>query len=1023
MTLLEYVQSLQDQGATDIPAKVQKWKKENEYKAPEVTETLVEEAKPKVVVEKDAPAATTPGASESLSSGSGEPTFTSMYDEDAIAKLKLEDINRQIERSIATDAQRALKQSKIVFQDEYESFDPYGTGEAGEIGLESRKSTLGLVESKPESEEDKLIRSFKESTDLNKEQFDSLYSDIYDNENLFAVREVTTGGGGSSMTGYSPTTTITVTDNEEQLNIALKQLKNKPRKIGAPKISKQDIEDRARQNMFNSRARDIKMQNATDFIFNIPKEDRTATQDIIAENIITNRNKATWDVEDFGKDLELSLSKFQESSLVENFKSYSKALKEKQEKIKKLADSIVKKQKNGKPVVEDLIEYKNEANNYKSFINQYNKLGLNLKNESIDLENRVVEYNDMISSIEDSEVQLDALGRVYNKFEKRYTDLVLGAYSISINSAAFIETALNQMSVRNLELDEEGKPTGELTPGSTFFQDEAKKLATVKEFVSNKYYKPTSFKTAFNSLENFAEYAIDQAIAQTPIFAAIASGGLGMFAVSAASAGEYQAGRQLEAEQPLGREADETTVFLQSLGFGASEYVFGVGPTALILKGTYRGATASGKRKILDGWKNYFRTIKKDGPLDLGLAMVDAAGEGLTTISQNGIDGRPLFENVSESVFTGGLFGSLTASAPYFKGAFSAALSDYKTNADYRENLKMINTLDRSMNNPWITEADKAGIEKSKQDLIDKNNEIVEQRVNLATNNLNKQGGELLQQSMKRQEELRNQAEALDNNNSIPDDQKASILKALEMEFDQIEAGADKFKQAFTNTFGLLSNKEQGRLKTEAERLLKVDGNQNISGDKIARKAEQLHTKEKLEQTLQSDQSTLKALAGAGIEVGYSVEDTNVGAIKSFTAMMNFRAADENNSITQEQADSLIEEFTDGINDGTLNGFNVPSTNTKTGKKVYDSITSVQNSVANERSQTSLHELGHVITTEALGSDPAAFEETKNLILSYLEKANPEAYTRITTRTKGQSADEVLMVFFEEVADNKIKLC
>ena len=1051
MTLIEYITSLQDTGLSrdEIIAKTKEFKKTIGLEDTKVTETPVEEVKTEVVVEKDAAAATTPGASESLISGSGEPTFTSMYDEDATAKLKLKDINRQIERSIATDAQRALKTSKIVFQDEYESFDPYGTGEAGEIGLESRKSTLGLVESKPASEEDKLIRSFKESTDLSKEQFDSLYSDIYDNENLFTPVETqkliegSTGSGMDIKMGLmtpSLQETITIIPNEEELKTALKQLESKPRKIGAPKISKKDIEDRARQNMFNSRARDIKMQNATDFIFNIPEyqkdEDgnflrdeegnkipnRKAAQDLIAENIITNRNKATWDVEDFGKDLELSLSKFQESPLVENFKSYSKALKGKQEKIKKLADSIVKKQKNGKPVVEDLIEYKNEANNYKSFIDQYNKLGLNLKNESIDLENRVVEYNDMISSIEDSGVQLDALGRVYDKFEKRYTDLVLGAYSISINSAAFIETALNQMSTRSLELDEEGKPTGELAPGSTFFQDEAKKLATVKEFVYNKYYKPVSFKNAFDSEENFIEYGIDQAIAQAPIFGAIASGGFGMFAVSAASAGEYQAGRQLESEQLFGREADETTVFLQSLGFGAAEYVFGAGPTALILKGTYRGATASGKRKILDGYKNYFRTIRKNGPLDLGLIAVDAGGEGLTVAFQNGIDGRPLLENVPESTFTGGLFASLTASAPYFKGAFSAALSDYKTNADYRENLKMINTLDRSMNNPWITEADKAGIEKSKQDLIDQNNEIVEQRVNLATNNLNKQGGELLQQSMKRQEELRNQAEALENNNSIPDDQKASILNALEAEFDQIEAGADKFKQAFTNTFGLLSNKEQSRLKTEAERLLKVDGNQNISGDKIARKAEQLHTKEKLEQTLQSDQSTLKALAGAGIEVGYSVEDTNAGAIKSFTAMMNFRAADENNSITQEQADSLIEEFTDGINDGTLNGFNVPSTNTKTGKKVYDSITSVQNSIANERSQTSLHELGHVITTEALGSDPAAFEETKNLILSYLEKANPEAYTRITTRTRGQSADEVLMVFFEEVADNKIKL-
>jgi aromatic ring hydroxylase len=38
MTLIEYVQSLQDQGATDIAAKAQKWKEENEYKAPEVSD-------------------------------------------------------------------------------------------------------------------------------------------------------------------------------------------------------------------------------------------------------------------------------------------------------------------------------------------------------------------------------------------------------------------------------------------------------------------------------------------------------------------------------------------------------------------------------------------------------------------------------------------------------------------------------------------------------------------------------------------------------------------------------------------------------------------------------------------------------------------------------------------------------------------------------------------------------------------------------------------------------------------------
>ena len=129
MTLIEYITSLQDTGLSrdEIIAKTKEFKKTIGLEDAKVTKTPVEEVKTEVVVEKDATAATTPGASESLSSGSGESTFTSMYDEDATAKLKLEDINRQIERSIATDAQRALKTSKIVFQDEYESFDPYGT--------------------------------------------------------------------------------------------------------------------------------------------------------------------------------------------------------------------------------------------------------------------------------------------------------------------------------------------------------------------------------------------------------------------------------------------------------------------------------------------------------------------------------------------------------------------------------------------------------------------------------------------------------------------------------------------------------------------------------------------------------------------------------------------------------------------------------------------------------------------------------------------------------------------------------
>ena len=1025
MTLLEYVTSLQDQGLSDeeVFAKAQEWKKKNQPKEEEVKIEGVAETTDATVPPK------TPDASENLESGSGQYQFIPTVDEDSVAEYNLDLINQRIDRAIAMDADRALKSSKIVFQDDYVDFDPYGTGEAGKIDLEQRKSSLGIVEAKPESKDDILIRQFKEATDLQKPQYDALYADIFDNENLFNPVEKQKIIEGAALSGMDVKTammtpslqeTVVVTPYEDQLKKAEKQL-NQLRKIGQPKASKEDIEYRAKQNIFNEKARDIKMDNARAFIENIPEEERNEAQRLIASSIVEKRNRATWEIEDFSKELELDLNKFKDSSLIKNFENYTKSIKSKQEQIKSVQNRIKNKQKKGQNITQDLIEYRNLADNYKDFIEYYNIQGSNLKNEQLDLENRMAEYNDMISVIEDSDVQLDALKRKYDKFEKRYTDLALGTLSIGLNTAALLEKASNFMSATTLKTDSEGNVV-EASKPSTFFQDEAKKLVEVKEFVANKYYKPVSFKNAFSSLSNFGEYAIDQAVNQAPIFAAIASGNFGMLAVSASSGGEYQAQRQLEAEKKGGRAYNEFSVFLQSLGFGTAEYAFGVAPTSLILKGTLRGASETGKRQILDGWKNFFRNARLNASQDVGEVVLDAGGEGLTTIFQNGIDGRPLFENVAESVFSGGMFASTFKGASFFKGAAAAALSDYNTTADYRANLRMLETIERAINSPFTNKNDIEGLNKQKQDLLNTNKEILENRINLTTNNLNKQGAFLLEQSMKRQEELRVQAEALDNNNSIPAEQKKSMLKSLEFEFNTIQDGINNFKKAFTNTFTLLSRSEQGRLKTEATRLLQVDGIQEPSGNQIARKAEQLHVKEKLEQTLKSDKSTLKAMSGAGIDVQYKVSDTNKQAIKDFTKMMNARAADSNNSITEEQAQKYIEDFTEKVNSGKTNGINIPSTNTKTGKTVYDSVTTVQNSIANERSQTSLHELGHVILTEALGVDSSAFKQSSELILSYLKEANPEAYTRISIRTKGQGADEVLTVFFEEVADGKIKL-
>ena len=1015
---------------------IRQWKVDNKWGQPAAEEAV----KTEVVVEEDAPATTTPEASENLNSGDGQLESLENNDPDLPSNQNLninvgtQDvnvINNAVEKAMVIDAQTALANSEILFRDDYDVFDPEGEGEVGQLGLEGRKSNVGIVKGDKETEDNRLVRSFIEATDLQKNQFDDLYASIYDNEDLFAVTEVTSGGGGSSMTGYMPTTTTTVTANVLKLEEAEAQLNEKVKR-GEPGPTKEQIEYRARQNMFNTQARELKMDNARAFIFNMPEykeddegnvlkdedgnkiENRSEKQNIIANFIVERRNMATWTVEDFGKELALDLSELKESKAVKNAKTSSEAIGKRQSEITALQETILQKRKNGESTLEEVSKYKELTETYRDLVKYYNGQTLNITNQKVDLENRITDYTNMIADLDDSGVQLEALKRIYKPFEKRMIDLSLGAYGVlAINPAAFIEKAFNY-------LDVSGKLAG--AEDVTIFQDEAKKLAEVKEYVADRYYQPIRFNQAFKSWSNVGEFGLDQIVQQGPILTAFIIGQGGMYVVGMGAAAEYDAGRKLESEKDGGRAYNKNTVFLQSLGIGASETLFGAAPTSLILRGTLRGTNDFAKRKLLDGWKNYFRSTRQRLSLDVGLVAADASGEWLTNLTYNGIDGKPLNQGGLEAFVVGGMFASVFSGMPYFQGAFTAVLSDYKTNDDIRANLKLIKIYAAAENNPLLSKAEKKATADMKQKLIDQNIELTKKRIDLASNNLNKQGGDLLADVTVQQEQLRIEAESHRNNNSLDSETKSKLISDLNAEFDALENAADKFKVAFTNTFGLLPKNKQEALKEEAVRLLQIDKIGNPSKEQINRKAEQLHSKEKLDDSLKSDEATLKALVGAGIDVNYTVSDTNDGAIEQFTKMMLARAADPNNSITQEEADALIKEFTEGIKDGTLNGFNVPSVNIKTGKKAYNIVTSVQNSIANERSKTQLHELGHIIAAEAMGVNPAAFEDLKNLILSYLKESNPAAHTRVVARTLNQNADEVLMIFFEEVAAKTVNL-
>ena len=162
-----------------------------------------------------------------------------------------------------------------------------------------------------------------------------------------------------------------------------------------------------------------------------------------------------------------------------------------------------------------------------------------------------------------------------------------------------------------------------------------------------------------------------------------------------------------------------------------------------------------------------------------------------------------------------------------------------------------------------------------------------------------------------------------------------------------------------------------------------------------------------------------KKLNKKGITSTYVVSQSKTDAIRDFKEALDKRVADPNNSLTKEQAKIEIEEFTKGVNNGEVNGSNFLTNNTKTGKRVYDIIVVRPNALANGKTLTGVHEIGHILFTEGISADPKAFYPMAKQVVDYLKNNNESAYRRLMQRVGSQveqgNFDEVLTEFLEEV--------
>ena len=492
--------------------------------------------------------------------------------------------------------------------------------------------------------------------------------------------------------------------------------------------------------------------------------------------------------------------------------------------------------------------------------------------------------------------------------------------------------------------------------------------------------------------------------------------------------GSYSDTRRMleEEEDALGTEMSTGKKAVVSAGYAAAEVGLGFLPSMRIFKRGNAAAEALGKRNLINEGvkkvvtKNLKRTFLYD-------PLIESSTEGATVAVQNLIDiargkeGVSIFDNVDHAAFTGGMLGATFSSMPAVKGIVLANLSDYNSYEGFRNNLKEIDKLTEVGNSLDKRTKEYKIIKKQIADLNEANNDIVTQVEQKVAANLTAEGFNLFAAATSEQESLRVQAKAIIESKDLSKKQKNIALEAIKKKFDNYQQARDSFRKDYKVNIDLLPTKERNRYVDMAKVELEQEGGE-FTNAQLKQRAEKLWQIETFDNSVEQDIKANKVIREAGVDENFVIADTKADAIKAYKEAMEARAADPNNSITEEEAKQNIADFTRGVNSGRVNGSNTQGVNNKTGKATYDKIIVRENAINNGRTQTGLHETGHTLFTEGLSSDPEAFNGLANTILEHLKNTNKSAYNRIVRRTKGKGADEVLTEFLEEVGSNRLDL-
>ena len=644
---------------------------------------------------------------------------------------------------------------------------------------------------------------------------------------------------------------------------------------------------------------------------------------------------------------------------------------------------------------------KDEFNQYKSNFDEYK-----LKEEAI--LSKLPYLKTQGADMQQMAISADLLSKDYDHFNKALAKVGTGlgnAVVYGSNKAVRISTILFQDNEEQKEktlkaLDEQDLAWGNYVDGTM-----------------NKYSPDIKFKDAFKD-GNFGRFLGQEVSTQLPIFASMAaSGGLASFAGAGAagqtiaagvaaslpSAGEqYATMTKQDALDPMSSRSVGEKMLISS-GYGLAEGLFGVAPSYLLLRNTFNGLSKFGKKVAKDDMMSYF------GQQIAAPVFMESGGESLTTMTQNILTGRPTFENVDHSAFSGAMFAVLMNSAPATAGMFMQKFGDVNKYKEFRANNDKINEIQQSMVNLDQNSSTFKSFEQQVKTLTEANESILSNISNKINEKISKEAFQGYMDITSKQETLRSKASKILNDNKLTNKQKNLALNILQSDFNNLQEVRDLFRseESFGNEFSLLKasdNKKYNSYIQKAKDSFEFY-NTNTSETKVFQKASELYFEDKFDESVASS----KKIKGLNNE------------FKSFQ--------------TNDQLLDYVTKLGANIDQNTINKFKKGITNGiqfKLKSKSYELI-SKENAVKNERAGTGYHEISHGALFQSLGIKSDQYKPIAEQIEKWLKVNNKKVYDQMFgvefkgKRVRGaQSADitnaeEIVVNFLERVAEGKIK--